>query len=308
MKKHLGLLALVAILLLMSACSFPGTGSSLTAAQVLQNSTNAMKHLKSVHLDMKITGSIQTGLAATPTASNPTPSQTAFTLTVSGDEMLQGQQPSVKLTLIESILGQNTTFSEILLGGKAYFQNSKGQWYVLDKSVFNGSSLNPFANLNTDAGSFLSLVQNATITDHGTEALNGQNLRHISATLGKESLSQLLSKNAQLSKLFSSVNLKNLLNDIKLNQASVDVWVDEATSYVHHIDEKLNLSINLSALISSLGTPTASATPPAGLPSSITAGYDATIDFSKFDQPVTITAPANAIPTDNPINNFSPGA
>src|SRR5713226_7545113 len=98
MKKHLGLIVLVATLLLMSACGFPGIGSSLTAAQVLQNSTNAMKHLKSAHLDMKITGNIQTGLAATPTAGNPTPGQTAFTLTVSGDEMLQGQQPDRKST------------------------------------------------------------------------------------------------------------------------------------------------------------------------------------------------------------------
>jgi hypothetical protein len=46
------------------------------------------------------------------------------------------------------------------------------------------------------------------------------------------------------------------------------------------------------------GTPTATA------PSSVTTTFDSIVDLSKFNEPVTITSPASAIPTDNPLVNF----
>ena len=52
-KKYIlpGLLIMVAVLLLVSACG----GSSVTAGQLLTNSANAMKQIKSLHLDMTTT-------------------------------------------------------------------------------------------------------------------------------------------------------------------------------------------------------------------------------------------------------------
>ena len=63
-KKHslLLIVPLLVALLLVSGCSSPvgGTGTStLTVLQVLQNSANAMKQLKSAHIELKATGSMQ---------------------------------------------------------------------------------------------------------------------------------------------------------------------------------------------------------------------------------------------------------
>ena len=60
-KKHfLLLVALVTVLLLISACSPIGGGSggsNLTVLQLLQNSSKAMSQLKSTHIDLKANGS-----------------------------------------------------------------------------------------------------------------------------------------------------------------------------------------------------------------------------------------------------------
>jgi hypothetical protein len=36
----------------------------------------------------------------------------------------------------------------------------------------------------------------------------------------------------------------------------------------------------------------------------LTVNFDSIVDLSNFNQPVTITLPVNAIPTDNPFNIF----
>jgi len=79
----------------------------------------------------------------------------------------------------------------------------------------------------------------------------------------------------------------------------VDFWIDENTSYVHQMDEKISLKLDTSAL-GTTGTPAGTSTTAA---SSATT-TDTLIDLSKFNQPVTITAPANAIPTTNILSIF----
>ena len=95
MKKRyiVMILSLITTVLLMSACSQPitgpttGTGSSLTPLQVLQNSANAMQQLKSAHVEIQSTSSVQgiNAAAGTPTATSaigtptitPTPTTSA---------------------------------------------------------------------------------------------------------------------------------------------------------------------------------------------------------------------------------------
>ncbi len=77
MNKKTGfyiLTALVTGMLLLSACSSTsgagstkGSSGSQTPAQVLQKTQDAMKQLKSVHLDLKSNSAVQTG---TPTPSS----------------------------------------------------------------------------------------------------------------------------------------------------------------------------------------------------------------------------------------------
>ncbi len=128
-------------------------------------------------------------------------------------------------------------------------------------------------------------------TDHSTQALNGENLRHITATLDKDSLKQLLTSNEQLSSVFGSQNIDKAIDAAKSLTATLDVWIDESTFYIHRTELKFNLSADLNSLIGASGT-------------SVTTTFDSTVDLSKFNTPVTITPPANAIPTDNPLVIF----
>lgn len=300
-KYSLTILALAFIALLISACSQPtipgggsGTGSggtsSLTPLQVLQNSANAMKQLKSAHVQLQSTNNIQTTASSgTPSTSSasPTPTTINATLTGSGDEALPDEE-QLKLTI-----NQNANVAEIVQGDKVYVQNTQGQWYVLDKSAFQGIVGNPFSGVNIDQNSLLGLIQHTQITDHGSQSLNGQNLRHITAVLDKEGLRQLLQNNPQLQGSFGQQNIDTLLTNTKSFQSSVDVWIDETQFYVHRTELKLKIIADTSAVA---GTPAAGIT----LPSGVITDLDTTVDLSKFNVPVTITPPTNATPTNDP--------
>ena len=300
-------LALAAALLVVSACSSSisiGAGgsptpSSLTPLQVLQNSAKAMQKLNSVHFVTTSIGSFQANNAGTPTtAVTPGINNTSVNVKTSGDAALPNQEKS------QITLNQSVNLAEIVTADKVYIQNTKGQWYVLDKSTLQGyAGGNPFAGVNLpNMHDWIALLQHVQLTDHGTEALNGQNLRHITATLDKDSLKQLLTSNGQLNSEFGKQNVDSVLNSAKSLSATLDAWIDESTFYVHRTELKFNLNADLSSLRGASGTPAATAT--ATVPSNVTTALDSIVDLSKFNEPVTITPPANAIPTDNPLVIF----
>lgn len=288
-----GLLIMVAVLLLVSACG----GSSVTAGQLLTNSANAMKQIKSLHMDMTATTNYAiSGFPGTSTSSIPTNSN--ITLKASGDEVLP-DQTSLKL----STSGIGTfAFAEIVKGNKLYFQNAQGQWYVMDKSqsVDGSNSIsNLVSNANiTEFNKLLTQLQkNVQVADHGDETLNGASLRHITITLDKNGLAQLIKNTDQFKGLpsTSQQSVNDMLNSVNNFSASLDFWFDESTSYIHRFELKLNVAVDLSKFITP--TPGSTTTTPQGF--SIKA--DIVVDLSKFnDSSIKITAPANAIPTDNP--------
>ena len=291
----LALALMVGVLLLVSACNqpLPGTGSSsssssLTTLQVLQNSENAMKQLKSSHIELQSNSSYQV-TGAKPTTSIPgaigvAPNGNA-TITGSGDEALPDQE-QLQLTV-----NQSTKMAQVVQGDNVYVQNAQGKWYVLNKSDFTGLVANPFAGVNFDENSLLGLIEHANISDHGEENLNGQSLRHISAALDKTALRQLLSDNPQLVGTLGKQNVDELLNDTKSFQSTIDVWIDEGQFYVHRAQLKLNLTANTSVVTSGQST--------------TTSNLNTTVDLSKFNAPVTITPPSNAIPTHDPAVVFA---
>ena len=291
-------LVLAAVLLFMSACSSSiggNGGSSLSPLQVLQNSAKTMQQLKSAHFQMTTNGSFQTGTSqsSTPTSATPTPTNNiSLNLTGSGDENLPDQE-SLNLTVNSAI-----NVAEIVQGNKVYIQNTQGQWYVMDKSALNGLSGNPLSGINLlDLTNLLGLAQSAKLTDHGDEMLNGQSLRHITVTLDKNGFQQLINSNQQLQSLFGQQNIDAVLSSTKNLTASLDLWIDETQFYLHRVELKLNLNADLSSLSAS-----ATATPGVTIPPELTATLDSIVDLSKFNVPVTITTPANAIPTDNPLS------
>ena len=101
---------------------------------------------------------------------------------------------------------------------------------------------------------------------------------------------------------FGKQNIDSVLNSAKSLIATLDAWIDESTFYVHRTELKFNLNADLSSLRGASGTPAATTT--ATVPSNITTTLDSIVDLSKFNEPLTITPPANAIPTDNPLVIF----
>ena len=302
-RYMLGLLATVAILLIMSACGLGSSGSgsqsSKTGAQVLQSTVNTMKQLKTVHVDMKANANIA-AVGLTPTPGSTTPSTINININVNGDEVLP-DQASLKLTM--GFSGLNLNLAEVSKGDKIYFQNSKGQWYVMEKSQLLGSNgaSNPLASASVpNFNQLLDLSKHAQVTDHGDQSLNGENLRHITITLDKNGLKDLLNSTGQLNGLTGSSQqmVDQFMNSTTNFQASLDFWIDESTSYVHRVEMKFNLNIDASRFATPGTTRNA--------PSAITIGFDTTIDLSRFnDSSITVTTPANAIPTTNPSTIFT---
>lgn len=291
LRRHYAIwfMLMVAIVLSITACSqtvtgpTTGGGNSLTPLQVLQKSADAMQQLKSSHIDLQSNTSLQTTDTATPSVGQgtPTPSNVTINITGTGDQALPDQE---QLTLN---VGQAAKVAEIVQNDKIYVQNPQGQWFVLNKSDFQGSIANPFSGVDLDQNSLLGLIQNTKITDHGDENLNGQSLRHITADLDKTALRQMLDNNPELRGILGQQNLDAMMNNLKSFKSSIDVWIDETQFYVHRTELKLNLVANTS-------------TSEGAAPSTATTNLDTIIDLSKFNQPVTITPPANATPTNNP--------
>jgi hypothetical protein len=315
-KKYiLLLLALATTLLLFSACSpiGPGTGgtsggSKLTVAQVLQNSSKAMSQLKSVHIDLKANG---TGQALNTTSTTSPPSTTAtpitgnitFSVTGTGDEALP-QNEAIQFDATQTGATNVPTSShieQIVQGDKIYIKNAKGQWYVLNKSALKGYVDNPFSGIQSpDLTELIGLLNHTKITDNGIQSLNGENLRHITIALDKDALKQFLANNQQLVDVLGQQNINAAIDNTKTFSSTVDLWIDEATFYVHRTELKLNLDVNAASLSKSI-TPTVTTVV---IPSNVTTTLDSVVDLSKFNEPVTVTPPLNAIATDDPTKVF----
>ena len=295
-----GLLILMAVLLLVSACG----GSSVTAGQLLTNSANAMKQIKSVHLDMTMSLNLTVSGLSNNNSTVSIPANTNVTVNASGDEVLPDQ---TSLSLSGSSGPGKFSFAEVVKGNKLYIQNGQGQWYVMDKSQL-GSSSDSTSNLlsNASAPDFSKLLamldKDVTVTDHGDETLNGASLRHITISLDKSGLLNLIQGTSQFKQLPASTqqSINQMLNSgVSSFSASLDFWFDESTSYIHRMELKLNAAADLSKLAATTSGSTAGTTGAASLKA------DIVINLSRFNDPsIKITAPANAIPTDNPGSIF----
>jgi hypothetical protein len=294
-KQHtiLIFLVMIALVLVLSACS----GSSQAAGQVLLNSTNTMKQLKTVHVDMGMTMGINISGLTSPTSGSTPTNSVNITLSGSGDEVFP-DQASLKFTT--STGSSAFTLAEILKGNSVYIQNTKSQWYVLDKSAMFGKVNMSDRFSSTSIPDFNKLLQiaeqDAKVTDHGDQSLNGTNLRHITVTLDKNGFEELLKNIGQLNSVTSATqqSLNDLFKSVNGLNTSMDFWIDESTSYLHHMEMKMSFSMDTSNFI----TPTPGTTKG---PSGISLNLDMTMDLSRFnDSSIKIAAPANAIPTSNP--------
>lgn len=314
-KKHYVLsITLALAFLLLSACTTTigggnsnSGGSNLTVLQLLQNSSKAMSQLKSAHIDLKANGSgmaLTQNATATPTTSTPTTNQVTFNLSGSGDEALPNGE-AMKFDVTQNGATSTPTtahLEQVVQGDKVYIKNTKGQWYVLDKSALKGYVDNPFSGINSpDLTDLIGLLEHTKITDNGVQSLNGANLRHITIVLDKDALKTFLKNNQQLVDLLGQQNLNAVIDNTKTFNSTVDLWIDEHTAYVHRTELKFNLSVDTGTLSQSI-TPTVTTIL---VPSNVTTNFDSTVDLSNFNAPVTITPPTNAIATNDPVKVFS---
>ena len=261
------LLGLVLAMMIMSACSQSPANGSLTPLQVLQNSTNAMKDVKTAHVDLNVTSQIS-GVNATGLE---TVSNIDVTVQGSGEQSMPDKKQKMDLTLgFDSIPIQ---VSEVVTNDKVYVKNPQGQWYFFDKTTAqSGCSLDSLLSGNImNANSLLGLLGHITVTDHGSETLNGQPLRHITANMDKAALKQLVADNPQLK---CAVGAQDM-NTVKNFSSSLDVYIDEQQFYVRRSELKANMGTDDNGKTTSTKS-------------------DVIVDLSNFNQPVTITAPANA--------------
>ncbi len=302
-RKRSPLLALGMLLLLLSACA--STGSGTTAADALSKSAQAMQKLTSANFALNL--SLTTNLGGRlPSGNDSTANQSTagsdLSVTAKGNgQALLPDQSAFTLQLHAPTAGQNqdTQISTVLKDKKIYYKGNDGQWYVTgQKNTGDISSIlsdTQIANYNQ----LLTLGDKAKLTDHGVESRNGENLRHLTLTFDKAGLNDVLNKLG----LSSSQQqlLTQFMNMLTIKTLSFDTWIDEATSYVHHMDFALDVSANLSNLSTALAQNNTSEKPSplSSLPSTVNLKLSVGIDLSKFNQPVTITAPANAIPATN---------
>lgn len=287
-------LCMVALTLLFSACSQTTTGTSnkpsdLTPQQVLQKSADAMKKMKSSHIEVKSDTSLQ-AVEAKSSTNSKTPSATNLNISMTGSGDQQGPDQQ-QLALTVNSAQQTTKLAEVVNGNKVYIQNNLGKWYVLDKQQIAGSNANMFSGVTIDQNSLLGLVQNVKLTDHGDDTQAGPSLRHLTAALDKAALQQVLTQNPQLKGSLGQQNIDTILKSAKQFNAVVDVWIDESKFYVHRTQLKLDIMADTSAI--SKDAPSAAKT-----------SVKTVVDLSKFDQPITIKVPTNATPTDNPATVF----
>ncbi len=287
-------LFMTVFVLLVSACQATttntGTKSSLTPAQIIQKSVDAMKNLKSSHIEIKSTTNVSaetTSTQASKTSSTPTAISTKSTSTGSGDQ--QGKDEKINLTT--SVGPQSIKLAEVVKGNNLYIQNPQGKWYVLNASQMSSQYSSMFSGVTIDQNSLLGILQDIKLVDHNDENVNGTSLRHLTATLDKNALTTLLQQDPQLKSSLGQQTIDEVVSSAKQFSAVVDVWIDETNYYVHQTEFKLNIV-----------TDTAGVSKTA--PFAATTSLDSTINLSKFNTPVTITAPSNATPTTNPATIF----
>lgn len=262
---------LVVLLLLLTGCSAPSlASSSLSPAQMLQKSINAMSHLQSAHLDLQT----DVSLPSDALMMNATINTSALRVTGHGDV---ANPDKVSLDLF---MGNTPLLAVRNLGSKTYIQEKNGQWFFLEKSQIKDKEQSFFTqSLTQRLGQIMVVLQNARLTDEGQETLHGQSFEHITATLDGQALQAL---STQFNG-FLATHMPQAQN--QLQQATLDLWLDQSTWYVHQA--QLDLVAQVRTPLAGLHNTDSAIAEPVEL--------KVLLNLSKLNQPVTIQAPANAV-------------
>ncbi len=259
-----------------SPSSLSQSGSSKSPAEVLRESVVAMKQLQSTHFTLS-TSTIST----VTSSSSSTPEVTTTTTNADGDIVLPDQN-SLETTLFfqDGKTYQVAKIGQVVKPGQAYIQTSKGIWYAFSGEPVKYVHPWPVIDDMNILVTVLPLVQDTNFADYGIENLQGQNLRHITVTLGTNVYNTL----------YGQLGLGTQPSWSKLEDGILDVWIDEATSYIHHMALEFKTLMDKTTTKNQVGAPSGTTE----------TTEDLAMDFSQFNQIAAIRPPANAIPTTDP--------
>lgn len=268
-RSYIGIMFL---LVLLAGCGLPGLASSAPpAAQMLQNSINTMNQLKSAHIDVQATLTTQVGTGTSPVGAN------GATFSLNGRSDVAGpDQVAVSIQV-----GSVPLVTLVSTGQKVYIQGKNNTWLVFERSQMKEGAQSFFTvSLLQHMTAILTLAQNARLTDQGPEQLGGETLEHITATLDGRTLQQL---GMQLNGLLSS-GVQS-----QLQKATLDLWIDQTTWYIHQAQ------LDLVAQGQSSAAPV-DVQQTGGSSTTRSVELKIQLNFSKLNESVTIPIPVNATP------------
>ena len=267
-----------------------GGQSSPPLLKVLQ----AMQQVKSVHLDVTSRGTV---LSSGGTLNTSAQQQALpYTLKASSTISVTSQQEQGQIHFTQGTQGQNIT--EIVSGNKLYYRTTTptntpaqskktvggNQWMIVDLAQLAGQQQGTSGQMQAQE-LLTRVMQSATVTDHGIVALKGVRAHHLTLMLSEPTLAQIANNTAQplLKQVLASSQVQTLLQ--------VDLFVNEASSLPLRVGIKGQVQINTDMLMgrgrikqSDIGVP----------PHMVQVNALTTITFSRYNQPVKITAPTGA--------------
>ena len=324
LRKHISTWVLLSLLLIaLGAAAVAGCGSSSTASsstspaattatmsadQIVAQSEAKMKDVKSA----SFTGDMSLKVSGDPSKmTDPTTKallSQGVSLHMEGKSQTQPTAADVKISL--GLAGQTIDLSLLSKGTKSWVEY-QGKWYAMDaKSAKSLSTQAQTGAAPTEQLKSLGLNPSDWGTSYtlvGTESLAGTQVYHVKATADPQKLADALMKAAQdpnlAKKLGGTSQLKQLeqgLNQDKaqaqqlkksLKNVSVDYWIG--------VDDMLIHKASFNAALDTTGQKGMSGV------NGMTMGMN--LSMADFNQPVTVTPPASALPLKSLLNQMFGG-
>ena len=294
-----------------SSGSSPGTvavAAGVCADQVVKDSDAKMAQLKSASFTADM------GLEVQGDPNKMTdPTQKALlsqgvTLHVEGKSAVDPMASDMKLSA--GIGGQTLDFGMMAQGDKAWVEY-QGKWYAVDQK--NSKSLSDQAKTGaapTEQLKSLGLDPSAWGTSYqmvGTEDLAGTQVYHVKATADPAKLAADLTKAMNdpslLNKLGDPSTAKQLKQGLAQNKKQIELLKKSLTNvtvgYWIGVDDMLMRKAELSAELATKGQQ--------GMEGVDGMTMKLSMTMADFDQPVTVTPPAKALPFDQLMNEVFGG-
>ena len=278
-----------------SSAAPPGGSATMSATQILGKVSPAMDAVKSCAFTGDFTVAVKADAAKLTDPQAQALTQSPINLHVEGKASDKSGGNKADVSMSVQAGGQNVAFGVKAQGNKVWLQ-FMGKWYAVPasktKSVTGGSSSTADQSLTKLGIDPKTWVASNEVT--GTEQLDGATVYHIVAkadpkqvtadlvkALNDPSLMKAAGSDAAMLEQLKSQNAQQLKDlEKSLTSATVEFWVDASSFYLRK--GKLAATMTFTGDVASQGLKGAT--------------VDMTLALSAFNEPVTVTPPAHALP------------